>query len=102
MNIESLLSSIKNNNFSSNYLLFGEEDFFIDKITNTFIENVIPESEKIFNQKIFYGRETRVLELINVLKSFPMMGGRQLIVLKEADKMDKIHELEQYLNLKYI
>ena len=51
MSIEKVLTSIKNNDLSANYLIYGEEDFFIDKIANTFINNVIPESEKIFNQK---------------------------------------------------
>lgn len=98
MNIESVLNSIKNNNISSNYLLFGEENFFIDKIANSFIENIIPDSEKIFNQKILYGKETNVFSLISMLKSFPMVGERQLIVLKEAQKLSAISELSNYFH----
>ena len=58
MNIESVLNSIKNNNISSNYLLFGEENFFIDKIANAFIENIIPDSETSLGQlrSHFFGK----------------------------------------------
>ena len=51
MNINNILDSIKSNNISSNYLLFGEEHFFIDQIASCFTENTISESEKIFNEK---------------------------------------------------
>ena len=97
MSIEKVLNSIKNNDLSANYLIYGEEDFFIDKIANTFINNVIPESEKIFNQKILYGKQTDVFSLLSIVKSFPMTGDKQLVVLKEAQKLTNISELVNYL-----
>ena len=52
MNIQNLLDSIKNRNLShSNYILFGEEEFFIDKIEASFLNHTIPQEEKVFNQK---------------------------------------------------
>ena len=97
MNIQNLLTSIQNRNLShSNYILFGEEAFFIDKIEAAFLNHLIPEDEKSFNQKVFYGKEINVYSLMSMLKSFPMMGERQLIVLKDADRMDKIEALEAY------
>ncbi len=98
MNIEKVLNTIKNNEISSTYLLYGEEDFFIDKITSFFTKYIIPESEKIFNEKIFYGKQTDVFSLISTLKSFPMTGDRQLIILKEAQKLGNISELSNYLD----
>ena len=97
MNIHNLLDTIKNNDISNNYLLFGEENFFIDKISNLLIERIIPESEKIFNEKIFYGKDINVFTLLSTLKSFPITGSRQLIVLKEAQKMTDINHLSNYL-----
>ena len=99
MNIQSILQSIKTQCLSKkNYLLFGEEDFFIDQIESYFLKYTIPDSDKSFNQKTFYGKDTNVFSLIGALKSFPMIGSQQLLVLKDADKMDKINELEQYLH----
>ena len=97
MNIQSILNSIKSNSLNfSNYLLFGEEPFFIDKIEAAFLQHIIPENEKTFNQKIFYGKDTNVFSLISTLKSFPMTGSCQLIILREAHKMDNIIALEKY------
>ena len=36
----------------------GGEPFFMDKITDLLIENVLSESERDFNQMIMYGVET--------------------------------------------
>ena len=99
MQLQLILNSIKSNDLGySNYLFFGEEPFFIDQIESSFLKYIIPENEKDFNQKVFYGKETNVFSLISTLKSFPMTGERQLIVLRDADKMDNIHELEIYFN----
>ena len=98
MDIQGVLNSIKNNDVASNYLLYGEEHFFIDQIDNSFIKHIIPDSEKIFNEKIFYGKETNIVSLLNTLKSFPMMGLRQLIIVREAQELEGINQLVHYLN----
>ena len=75
MNIQNLLDSIKNRNLShSNYILFGEEEFFIDKIEASFLNHTIPQEEKVFNQKVLYGKETNVLSLITTLIPKPKHG----------------------------
>jgi len=97
MNLQSILNAVSNNSLNySNYLLFGEEAFFIDYIASSFLKNIISADEKTFNQKIFYGKDTNVFSLISTLKSYPMIGSRQLIVLREAHKMDNISALENY------
>lgn len=98
MTFKSILNNIKKGEISSNYLLFGEEGFFIDQLASAFIDNIIVESEKIFNEKIIYGKETNVFTLLSDLKSFPITGSRQLIILREAQKMDKIEELIHYFD----
>jgi len=97
MNLQSILNSVTNNNLNySNYILFGEEPFFIDYIESSFLKNIISEDEKPLNQKVFYGKDTNVFSLISTLKSYPMMGSRQLIILRDANKMDNISALENY------
>ena len=90
MNIKNILSSIKNKELDySNYLLFGEEEYFIDKIESYFLKYTISDTEKSFNQKVFYGKDINVYSLVSMLRAFPMLGAQQLILIKEADKMDK-------------
>jgi len=98
MNLQSILNSVTNNSLNySNYLFFGEEPFFIDYLESFFLKNIISEDEKTFNQKVFYGKDTNVFSLISTLKSYPMIGSRQLIILRDAHKMDNISALEKYL-----
>ena len=38
----------------------GEEEFYIDNITNLFIEDVLTDEEKQFNLNILYGKELTI------------------------------------------
>lgn len=75
----------------------GDEPYYIDEITNELLKSVIPEDEKDFNQTVLYGADTDVGSLITLARSFPMMSDKQLIVVKEAQALKKIDELELYV-----
>ena len=47
----------------------GEEEFYIDNITNLFIDNVLSEEEKQFNFNILYGKESSVIKLSQSAKN---------------------------------
>jgi DNA polymerase-3 subunit delta len=79
------------------YLFQGEEAYFIDQLTNLLIENVLDDSERDFNQYIFYGMDSDVGTIINTCKRFPMMAERQLVVLKEAQGLKNIDDLVHYV-----
>lgn len=97
MSFEQIKKDIISRKFHPVYLLMGDEAYYIDNLTNTLVETVIPEEEKDFNQTILYGSETDVATVITLARSFPMMSDRQLIVVKEAQGLKKIEELEVYL-----
>ncbi|NQY67177.1 MAG: DNA polymerase III subunit delta, partial [Flavobacteriales bacterium] len=75
----------------------GEEPFYIDEISEYIIRNALTEDEKGFNQTILYGRDTDVLTVINEAKRFPAMAERQVVVVREAQYLDKIENLQPYL-----
>lgn len=79
------------------YMLMGEEPFFIDKITDLIIENVLQESERDFNQIIMYGADTDAGAVINAARRYPMMAERQLVVVREAQLMRDIELLAGYV-----
>ena len=91
-----LIADIKQGQFAPVYLLMGEEPFFIDQIANAIEAHAIPEDMQGFNQHILYGLDTKVDQLIGVAKSFPMMGERQLVLVREAQSLDKIQNLAGY------
>lgn len=92
-----IISDIKKGIFKPVYLLMGEEPYFIDQITDAIVENALDDSERDFNQTVLYGNEAEVSFVINAAKRYPMMAERQLIVIKEAQNMDKIDALVYYV-----
>lgn len=74
----------------------GDEPYYIDELTDLLTDTVLPEEERDFNQTVLYGMETDVASVITLARSFPMMSEYQLVVVKEAQKLAKIDELEIY------
>ena len=96
-NYEEIQESIRNGNFFPVYLFYGEEAYYNDKLTNLLIEKVLDDSERDFNQYIFYGNDTDVGNIIHACKRFPMMSERQLVVVKEAQGLKSIDEFVDYV-----
>lgn len=96
MTFEQIKADIKSRSFKPIYLFMGDEPYYIDKLTDLLTDTVLPEEERDFNQTILYGMETDVASVITLARSFPMMSDYQLIVIKEAQNLSKIDELEIY------
>jgi DNA polymerase-3 subunit delta len=60
-------------------------------------DHVLSESEKAFNQTIFYGKDVNHLAIVDTARRFPMMAPRQVVILKEAQDMKGLKELKTYL-----
>lgn len=95
---EPLLSDIKNHKFAPVYLLTGEEDYYIDLISDALEANVVPEENKDFDQTIVYGLDVDMTAVIGYANRFPMMSERQLVMVKESQNLTKDWDLlEKYL-----
>jgi DNA polymerase III subunit delta len=85
------------------YALMGDEPYFVDAISDYFEENYLSEEEKGFNLSIAYGRDSVLENIVSVCKGFPMIGTKQLVIVKEAQdlqewkKSDSLVVLENYL-----
>ncbi|MBD8389806.1 DNA polymerase III subunit delta [Dysgonomonas sp. BGC7] len=97
MTFEQIKSDIHSRKFKPVYLLMGDEPYYIDELTDSLVNTVLPEDERDFNQTILYGMETDVASVITLARSFPMMSEYQLVVVKEAQNLSKIEELEVYV-----
>ena len=94
---EELSRDIVQKKFSPVYFFMGEEPFFMDKLTDLLINNVLSEEEKDFNQLVFYGADAEASAIINAARRFPMMSKYQLIVVREAQLIKDIEELNHYV-----
>ena len=75
----------------------GRKLFFIDEISDFIEKNVLTDSEKEFNQTIIFGRDADVPAIISYARRFPMMANYQVIIVKEAQDIDKIEDLILYV-----
>jgi DNA polymerase-3 subunit delta len=101
LSFHEIMGNIRLKKFMPVYLFQGEESYFIDQLTNELINNVLDDSERDFNQIVFYGIETDVVSIINACRRYPMMSERQLVIIKEAQGMkgknNDIEDLIHYL-----
>ncbi|MDR0995419.1 MAG: DNA polymerase III subunit delta [Tannerella sp.] len=94
---EEICRDIRARKFAPVYILQGEEPYFIDKITDLLLETVLTESERDFNQTIFYGADTDGTKIFNAARRYPMMSEYQLVVVREAQLVRDIELLANYV-----
>jgi len=97
MTFEEIISNLKKKIYHPIYFLMGEETYFIDKISDYISDNVLTEAEKGFNQTILYGKDTEPHNIIANARRFPMMSNHQVIIVREAQNIKKIEDLEPYV-----
>ena len=98
MTYDQILSEIHKKNFAPVYFLTGEEPYFIDMISDTIENEALDEADRAFNQIVVYGRDVDVETIANHARSFPMMGERMVVIVKEAQDVKDLESFEAYLD----
>ncbi|MBO4500093.1 MAG: DNA polymerase III subunit delta [Bacteroidaceae bacterium] len=95
-----IMSELKSGTYRPIYYLMGEEPYFIDCISDYIEEHAIPEEERDFNQIEVYSLDTSMQAVLERARSFPMIGERQVIIVKEAQHLAKdVELLSAYLTM---
>lgn len=97
MTFKQLEQSIRQRKFSPVYFLHGEEAYFIDAIVALLEAQVLTETEKAFNQTVFYGKDTQYGQIVDAARRYPVMAAQQLVILKEAQDCKTLKDLQAYL-----
>lgn len=97
MTYEEVARSIKNRQFAPVYFLMGEEDYYIDRLSDYIVQMALDEAEKEFNLTIMYGPETDIVTVINAAKRYPLMSEHQVVMVREAQGMKNLDDLVFYL-----
>lgn len=98
MEVQQIIADIRQRKFAPVYLLQGEEPYFVEQITQAVIRYALDEGQREFDQSIVYGRDTDVKDLISMAKRFPMMSPYHVVILREAQDLKKVEELEPLLS----
>lgn len=94
---EEIVRNLKNRTYAPVYFLMGEEDYYIDRISDYILDTVLTEAEKEFNQTVLFGMDTDINTVINAARRYPMMSEHQVVVVKEAQNLKNLENLTYYL-----
>ncbi|MCQ2204289.1 MAG: DNA polymerase III subunit delta [Bacteroidales bacterium] len=86
---KTILKEMKEGHFCPVYLFHGVEPYFIDVLSNYIEKNAIAESQRDFNQTVYYGKDAKVRDIILEANQYPMMSDRRLVMIKEAQELNK-------------
>lgn len=92
----SIMKQIGLRQFAPIYVLMGEEPYYINKIVEALEANILTEDEKTMNLTVRYGNDQRsnknsdiIGSIINDAQRYPMLSEYQVVILKEAQNVDK-------------
>lgn len=93
---EEIIDDLRKKIYKPVYILTGDEHYYIDVISDYIADNVLSDSEKAFNQTVLYGKDIDVNAIIEISRRFPMMANQQVVIVKEAQQVKKMEDLEIY------
>lgn len=66
-------------------VLYGEESFLLERSLNALLDRAFDPSLKDFNFNLFYGNETKGVDIIDAALTLPMFSDRRVVLVKRAD-----------------
>lgn len=94
---EEIVRRVRAKEYSPVYYLMGEESYYIDKISDYIVDSVLTPEERDFNLTIVYGLNTNINSVIDAARRFPVMSTYQIVLVKEAQQLDNLDKLSEYL-----
>ena len=85
--VNSIIADLRQKKIRPLYFFCGEEDFFIDQLTDAMEQYVLPEAEKVFNLSVIYGKDANAQTILETCRRLPMMADRQLVIIKESQQL---------------
>lgn len=83
-----LIADLKAGKYKPVYLLTGEENHYIDVVSDYFENEVIDVAMRDFDLSVMYGRDVDMATVVNDAKRYPMMSPVHLVLVKEAQDID--------------
>ena len=79
-----LIDSLKAQDYKPVYLLTGDENYYIDQVSDYIESNIVPAEFRDFDQTVVYGRDVDMSTVVSYARQFPMMSPVKLVLVKEA------------------
>lgn len=94
---DDIMRDLKARKVAPVYYLMGEEDYYIDKLSDAIVNAVLTEDEKDFNLDIVYGAEVDIDKVIELAHAYPMMAEKRVVLVREAQAIRSLEGLDAYL-----
>lgn len=94
---DDIMRDLKARKVAPVYYLMGEEDYYIDKLSDAIVNAVLTEDEKDFNLDIVYGAEVDIDKVIELAHAYPMMAEKRVVLVREAQAIRSLEGLDTYL-----
>ena len=97
---DDIMRALRAGEYAPIYILCGEEPYYMDRVFEFIAENALDEMAREFDQQIVYGRDLQgadISPIIGAARGFAMMGGRKVVMVREAQSVKKWDALAAYL-----
>ncbi len=94
---DDILKDMKNGVYYPVYLLMGDEEYYIDLISNYAKDNILCEDDKEFNLNVLYGQDVKCDQIVMLAKQYPLMADHQVIIVREAQNIKDFSSLSKYM-----
>ena len=97
---DDIMRELRAGTYAPIYILCGEESYYVDRVYEFIAEHALDEMAREFDQQIVYGRDLRDADIASVIgaaRGYAMMGGRKVVIVREAQAVKKWDALANYL-----
>lgn len=92
-----ILDDIKKHKFAPLYFFYGEEDFLIEEVADALIAHAVDPTTRQFNLDIVYGSDVDGKDIVARASSFPMMGERRVVIVRDFERATELDPLLPYI-----
>ena len=97
---DDIMRALRAGTYAPIYILCGEEPYYTDRVYDFIATNALDEMAREFDQQVVYGRDLPgfdIAPIISAARGFAMMGGRKVVIVREAQTIKKWEALGAYL-----
>ena len=99
---EDIMRALHAGKYAPIYMLCGEESYYIDRVYQFIAQNALDEMAREFDQQTVYGRDLQGADIgpvVSAARGFAMMGGKKVVLVREAQAVKKWDALSAYLDV---
>jgi len=98
---DDIMKALRAGEYAPVYILCGEEPYYTDRVYEFIAANALDDMAREFDQQVLYGRDLQgadIAPVIGAARGFAMMGGRKVLIVREAQAVKKWEALSAYLD----